>query len=139
LKRPNVWIYVFGLLILIGFLSLLLIVNLRLIRVSQFGTDFLWGWQSARLLLQQGVSPYSSEAAQQIARAATDVGLNAETMGFNVPLYTLILYLPLAIVKDFNLAHAIGMVLAELSLGLAIYLGLRIPPGVQKHGLLASG
>ncbi len=126
MKRPNVWIYVFGLLILIGFLSLLLIVNLRLIRVSQFGTDFLWGWQSARLLLQQGVSPYSSEAEQQIARVATDIGLNAETMGFNVPLYTLILYLPLAIVKDFNLAHAIGMVLAELSLGLAIYLGLRI-------------
>jgi hypothetical protein len=126
LKRPNVWIYAFGLLLLIGLFCLLLIVNLRLAGASQLGTDFFGGWQSARLLLQQGVSPYSSEAAQQIARAATDIGLNAETVGFNAPLYALILYLPLAIVKDFKLAHAIGMVLAELSLGLAVYLGLRI-------------
>lgn len=126
LKRPNVWIYAFGLLLLIGLFCLLLVVNLRLAGASQLGTDFFGGWQSARLLLQQGVSPYSSEAAQQIARAATDIGLNAETVGFNAPLYALILYLPLAIVKDFKLAHAIGMVLAELSLGLAVYLGLRI-------------
>ncbi|MCX8024268.1 MAG: glycosyltransferase 87 family protein [Thermanaerothrix sp.] len=137
MKRPSVWVYVFGSLLLIGFLCLLLIINLRLAATFNLGTELLEDWQSARLLLQQGVSPYSSEAAQQIARTAADLGLNAKIVGFNAPLYALILYLPLAIVKDFNLARALAMVLAELSIGLAIYLGVRMTTWRPKRWVIS--
>lgn len=126
MKRSGSWVYVIGVIVLIGCLGLLLVVNLRLSQISRLGSDFLWGWQSARLLLQQGVSPYTPNAVQQINQTATDLGLEVNDDGFNAPLYALILYFPLVIVKDFALAHAISMILSELSLGWAIYLGLRI-------------
>lgn len=127
MKRSNFWIYGLIFLTLAVSIGLVVFLNYRLVQYQrQTGSEFFVGWQSVRLLLQEGVSPYADGTAQRIEQMATEIGLDGILAPFNAPLYTLILYLPFAIVKDFSLARALALSVAEISMGLALFLSLRL-------------
>ncbi|WP_299026087.1 hypothetical protein [uncultured Thermanaerothrix sp.] len=141
MRRSNLWIYGSLFLALAVLISLLVFLNYRLVQYQrQTGSDFFVGWQSMRLLLQEGVSPYANTTAQRIGRMGVEVGLDVSWVPFNAPLYALILYLPFAIVKDFTLARALALSVAEISIGLALYLSLQATtwrPRAWVWGVLA--
>lgn len=127
MKRSNFWIYGLIFLTLAVSIGLVVFLNYRLVQYQrQTGSEFFVGWQSVRLLLQEGVSPYANGTAQRIEQMATEIGLDGILAPFNAPLYALILYLPFAIVKDFSLARALALSVAEISMGLALFLSLRL-------------
>lgn len=102
--------------------------NLNFIKTSPGGNDFLVHWMGTRVLIKEGISPYSDEAALRIQNFA--YGRPAQTgeheLRVAYPLYSIVLFAPFALVADFNLARALWMTLLEVGLiGLTI-LSLRL-------------
>jgi hypothetical protein len=90
------------------------------------GAAFLSGWQSSRMLLIEGKSPYASDTVQQLQEDAKLLGLETSILPLEGPLYVLILYLPFVLVKDFTLARALWMTFAEICLLLGLYFSIRM-------------
>jgi len=128
-KRPN--FVVVALLILaagIGLVGGLTWLNYQFAKENPGGNDFLVQWMGTRLLLTEGINPYSDEAAQQAQRFTYGrLARDGESeMRFVYPLYAVIVYLPFALIRDFLVARAIWMTILELSLILLAVLSLRL-------------
>jgi hypothetical protein len=113
--------------------------NLRFSQENPGGNDFLVHWTGTRVFLTEGISPYSDEAAIRIQTAA--YGRPAEAgeheLRFAYPLYSLVLFFPFALIKDFMLARAVWMTLLEVAtIGLSL---LAIRVGRWKPGVVWVG
>jgi len=101
------------------------------------GTDFLVHWVGSRALIIDGISPYSDEVAGRIQTMVYGRLAQAGEHQLRVayPLYSISIFLPFALIPDFNLARAIWMSVSELALvGLAI-LSMRLTDWKPGFGL----
>ena len=82
------------------------------------GNDFLVHWMGSRALLEDGISPYSDEVAIRIQTVAYGRPARAGEHELRVayPLYSVYLFIPFALIKDFNLARAVWMTVLEAAL-----------------------
>jgi len=115
---------ILGLLILSTLLSW---GNYAYARGNPGGNDFMVPWLATRLLITRGVSPYSSEATAAIENFAYGhPAYSAEQeLSFNDPLYSIVLYLPFALIPDYILARALWMTLLEGSIILLAILSMK--------------
>jgi len=141
---------------LLAFLLFILVVilsaNIALARVLPGGEWFFMRWSGARaflieqidasrgvkggrvmpeggaVLLIQQVQPYGSEIARRTQQVAYDRMAFADeyTYVLNDPFYIVLLYIPLAFIRDFALARGIWMLLSEAALIGATLLALNL-------------
>ncbi len=129
-----------GLVLLIaGVLALLTWGNYRFSVQNPGGNDFLVHWMGTRSFVVDGLSPYSDETAIRIQTAAYGRPAQAGEHELRVayPLYSMIIFLPYALVEDFNLARALWMTTLEVALLLLSYLCMRLTrwkPGLPTLG-----
>ncbi|MBN1666378.1 MAG: hypothetical protein JW862_04800 [Anaerolineales bacterium] len=90
-------------------------INHRYLSVKSSDPDFAMGWYAARALLMEGSSPYHNQV-QLDANQLLGPELEQQTLlRFSAPLYTLLIYIPFALIGDFNWAITAWMTLLELA------------------------
>jgi len=113
---------------ILGMFALLTWGNYRFAVENPGGNDFLVHWVGTRSLVTEGLNPYSDEVAVKIQTIA--YGRPAEPgeheLRVAYPLYSVIVFLPFALVGDFTLARAIWMTVLEISLVMLTILSLRL-------------
>lgn len=102
--------------------------NYNYTRKNPGGNDFLVHWMGSRALLEEGVSPYSDEVAMRIQTFAYGRPARPGEHELRVayPLYSTFLFIPFALIKQFELARAAWMTLLELGLVGMVFLSLRL-------------
>lgn len=127
--RRNPLITFIALIILTGGLFAALIWgNYRYTSANPGGNDFLIHWVSARAYIQEGISPYSNVTTLKIQTAV--YGRTAQPgeheMREAYPIYSILLFLPFALINEYNLARAVWMAVLETSVILTALLSLRL-------------
>lgn len=119
------------------YLSILLIIlvlvlitwgNYNFVQQNPGGNDFLVHWVGTRSLFVDGLSPYSDAVAERIQTIAYGrPALPGEhELRVAYPLYSVVIFLPFALISDYELSRALWMTLLEVGLiGLAL-LSLRL-------------
>lgn len=112
----------------IGLLGLLTWGNYRFVKENPGGNDFLVHWAGTRALVTEGLNPYSDAVALKIQNMAygRPAENEAEELRFLSPLYSVVLFLPFALVEDFSLARALWMTAIEACLALLMLLSIRL-------------
>jgi hypothetical protein len=130
LKRQNQSTVVFILLVIVGLglLALLSWGNYRFAKENPGGNDFLVHWMGTRSLLTEGLNPYSDEVAAKIQNMAYGrlAKPGEHELRVAYPLYSVIVFLPFALIANFSLARAVWMTVLEVSLILLTILSLRL-------------
>ncbi|MBI4928202.1 MAG: DUF2029 domain-containing protein [Anaerolineae bacterium] len=92
------------------------------------GNDFLVHWVGTRALIEDGISPYSDEVAVRIQTAAYGRPAREGEHELRVayPLYSVLLFIPFALIKDFTMARAVWMTALETGLLGMTMLSLRL-------------
>jgi hypothetical protein len=115
------------------------VVNVR-ISSKYTGTDsFLGYWVGTRLLLTEGVSPYSDEGitkAQEEIRKLNTESQPSQTPPIIFPLYASAIFLPFALVNNYLLARAIWMTALEIALIALAIISLRVTRWRLRRGSL---
>ena len=103
------------------------------------GNDFLVHWVGTRTLITEGISPYSEETALRIQTMAYGRPAQAGEHELRVayPLYSVLMFLPFALFKDYILARALWMTVLEIALVLLSVVSVRLVDWKPK--LLTSG
>jgi hypothetical protein len=96
--------------------------NYKFVQENPGGNNFLVHWVGTRALLVDGLSPYSDTVAERIQTLA--YGRPAEPgeheLRVAYPLYSGLIFLPYALIADYDLARAVWMTTLEVALiGLA--------------------
>lgn len=112
--------------ILVAITIILFFANLGFERGNPGGFDFLDHWQGTRLFITEGIDPYSDSSTNQI-----NALINGQSVAsyegdyrFTAPLYSIILYAPLSLIKNYEFARAIWMTFLEFSLVISAILAL---------------
>lgn len=102
--------------------------NYRYAQQNPGGNDFLVHWVGTRALFTDGLSPYSDEVALRIQTLAYGrAALPGEhELRVAYPLYSVVLFFPFALIRDFTLARAVWMTFLELCLTAIAILGMRL-------------
>jgi hypothetical protein len=111
-------------LLVVGILAGVTWGNYRFAQENPGGNDFLVHWVGTRALVFEGASPYSDEVAERIQTLAYGRPARAGEHELRVayPLYSSFLFLPFAVIAEYNLARAIWMTALQVGLVLlAIY------------------
>ena len=103
-------------------------VNYRYALESPGGNDFLVHWMGTRALITEELNPYSDEVALMIQEFAYGRAAQPGEHELRVayPLYSILLFLPFALVSDFTLARALWMTLLEAGLVLLLMTSIRL-------------
>jgi len=105
-------------LLIIVFIALLFFGNYTFAKGQPGGTDFLYRWLPTRLVLFEGYqNPYSSAVEYQVELVHHGhAHTGDETPGiFAYPYYTMLVFIPFALIEDFVTARAAWMTLMELA------------------------
>ncbi len=118
-------------LLVIGILILLAAMtygNYRYAMTSPGGNDFLVHWVGTRSLVTEGLNPYSDEVALKIQTMAYGRPARAGEHELRVayPLYSVVVFLPFALIGDFTMARAVWMTALEAGLLLLVFVSLRL-------------
>jgi hypothetical protein len=124
---------------LLGLLALLTLGNYRFTLISPGGNDFMAHYSVWQAFFEQGLNPYSDEAAlytqQRIygrpAHAAEDQNR------LTYPFYSIVLHGPFSLINDYPLARALYMALLEIALIVGLWLTLRVVAWRPPFWLLA--
>lgn len=102
--------------------------NFQFSQTNPGGNDFLVHWVGTRSFLFDGLSPYSDEVAVRIQTAVYGRPAIAGEHELRVayPLYSIALFFPFALVKDYTLARALWMTVLEAGLLLTTLLAIRM-------------
>ncbi len=104
--------------------------NLQIVRDSTSGFDFQVHWQGARDFLSQGISPYRDvEIGETDLTTAEAIPVEESTNRFLAPLFALLIYIPLGLIKDVNVARALWMTILEFCLFGAGYVAFHLTGG----------
>lgn len=92
------------------------------------GNDFLVHWVGTRSLITEGISPYSEETAIRIQTLAYGRPAQEGEHELRVayPLYSILMFLPFALFKDYVLARALWMTTLEIALVLLSVVSVRL-------------
>jgi hypothetical protein len=96
--------------------------NYIFVQENPGGNDFLVHWVGTRSLLVDGISPYSDTVAERIQTLAYGRPAQPGEHELRVayPLYSVVIFLPYALISDYEVARALWMTTLELGLiGLA--------------------
>ena len=109
-------------------LGLLLAGNIYIARILPGGEWLYLRWNSARAFLFEKVQPYSTEIARRTQEVAYGrIAFSSEyAYVLNDPFYIVLLYTPLAFIRDFTLARGIWMLLSEIALIGSVVLAIRL-------------
>jgi hypothetical protein len=139
-QRTSIYFYSIFLFIIILF-GCLTWINTRITIKNPSADEFFIYWNGTRILLKEGVSPYSDIATAIIQQFAnldfTDTPKYALQVTY--PLYAELFYLPFAFISDYTLARALWLTFLEASLMLTILVSLRMvewKPGFFLLGLV---
>ena len=127
-KNPLTVTAIIVLVVLIVITSLI-VANINFALRFPGGNDFMVHWLGFRKLITEGTSPYSQETLEAVQTFAQTSGLVNPKIDIGrivYPLYSVLIYLPFALVKDFVLARALWMVVLELNLLLLAYLSMKL-------------
>lgn len=114
--------YIFFILLVV-LLAIVTLANLQFVRENPGGNDFLVHWVGTRALLIDGISPYSDAVAELIQTHAygRPAAAGEHELRVAYPLYSALIFLPYALIGDYDLARALWMTTLEVALvGLAI-------------------
>jgi hypothetical protein len=114
--------------LIIGVLVLVTWANYDFAQQNTGGNDFLVHWVGTRALFVDGLSPYSNAVAERIQTLAYGrPALPGEhELRVAYPLYSALVFLPFALISDYELARALWMTTLEAALiGLA-FLSLKL-------------
>lgn len=116
------------------FLSLGVILALGLLTWGNYyytsrnpgGNDFLVHWMGSRALIKDGISPYSDETALRIQNFAYGHPARPGEHELRVayPLYSVVLFVPFALIDNFTIARAAWMTVLEVGLIALAFLSL---------------
>lgn len=114
--------------VLIAAAVVLTIGNYRYASLNPGGNDFLVHWMGTRSFITEGISPYSDEVALRIQNKVYGRPAQPGEHELRVayPLYSIVLFLPFALIKDFTLARAVWMTVLEIALVVLCFLTLRL-------------
>jgi hypothetical protein len=103
-------------------------LNFRIIDKYPGTTDFLPAWVATQSFLETGSSPYSPESTAEIQRLAGQYpdSLHSAPDRFLFPLYSVLLFVPFALIEEFNTALAVWMTVLELAVVLSYFAALRL-------------
>jgi hypothetical protein len=103
-------------------------VNYSFSRNSPGGNDFLVHYVGARSYLLEGLSPYSDEVAVRIQTAAYGHAAEGQEHQLRVayPIYSLILFAPFALIKNYAFSRALWMTLLEASLIATVFVSFKL-------------
>ena len=106
----------------------LVTINIRYARQNPGGNDFIPRWLGTRLFLIEGQSPYSQQTTLQIQEYifGRPAQANEDQSLFVYPFYSIFLFAPFSVIKDFALARALWMVFLELSLLIVVIISLNL-------------
>lgn len=92
--------------------------NFRFAEKIQGGNDFLVHWVGTRSFIFKEQSPYSDETYEEIQKMVFGTEVLAEDPDLRVsaPFYSVILYIPFAMIGDFNIARALWMSVLEIAI-----------------------
>ncbi|HUV28353.1 MAG TPA: hypothetical protein VMW34_13405, partial [Anaerolineales bacterium] len=114
--------------LVIAALVLLTMANYFFVQQNPGGNDFLVHWVGTRALIVDGLSPYSDAVAERIQTLAYGRPAQPGEHELRVayPLYSVLVFLPYALIGDYEIARALWMTTLEIALiGLA-FLSLRL-------------
>jgi hypothetical protein len=102
--------------------------NLNFVQRVPAGADFIVPWKAMQNFMLDGVTPYGTLTALNIQ---TIIYKRPPLPGqypyhVNIPLFMLVFFLPLAWIRDLNLARAIWMIALEASLSGVVLVSLRL-------------
>ncbi len=130
MNKPNkAWAVLVSLIIAgLSLLGVLTWGNYRFAVASPGGNDFLVHWMGTRSLVTEGLNPYSDEVAERIQKMAygrlAQPGEHELRVAY--PLYSVVVFLPFALIGDYTLARAFWMTVLEVGLILLTLLSLRL-------------
>ena len=117
-----------GLLLILVVLVGVFVANLTLARTLPGGEWVFLRWSGARAFLIEKIEPYSSEIARRTQEVA--YGRIAFSSDYpyvlNDPFFIVLLYTPLALLRDFALVRALWMLLCEIALVGSVLLALNL-------------
>lgn len=127
-RQKNNILFIIIAVVVLAVLGLLTWGNYRFAAENPGGNDFLVHWMGTRSLVRDGLDPYSDEVALRIQTAAYGRAAKPGEHQLRVayPLYSVIVFLPFALVGDFTLARALWMTVLEAALVLLAFLSLRL-------------
>ena len=108
--------------LIIGVLVLITWANYDFVQQNPGGNDFLVHWVGTRAIFVDGLSPYSDTVAERIQTLAYGrPALPGEhELRVAYPMYSALVFLPFALISDYELARALWMTTLEAALiGLA--------------------
>lgn len=127
-RRKTSWLIWVGIVLGLGLIALLGWANYRYTSENPGGNDFVVHWIGARSFLYDGLSPYSDETSERIQRFVygRPAQQGEHELRVAYPLYSVALFLPFALIKDFVLARAIWMTILEIGLAATALLSIRL-------------
>ena len=137
-KKQN---YLALIIVIAIFIALLFFGNYIFAKNQPGGTDFLYRWLPTRLVLFEDYqNPYSSAIEYQVELMHHGHAHGEdETPGiFAYPYYTMAVFLPFALIKDFLLARAAWMTLMELAHVGIILLTLRMVKVIPAKSIILA-
>ncbi|NMC79819.1 MAG: DUF2029 domain-containing protein [Chloroflexi bacterium] len=125
-RQTNPWILV--LVLVVGVVAALTWFNYRYAQQNPGGNDFLVHWMGTHTFLTEGLSPYSDETAERIQIAAYGRPARAgeHELRVSYPLYSIVVFLPYALISDYNLARAAWMTTLEIALVALSLMSMRL-------------
>jgi len=128
MSRNSSFLIIVLLVLGVGLFGLLVWGNYRYTIQNPGGNDFLVHWMGTKSFFEDGLSPYSDEVALRIqtmvyGRAAQR---GEHELRVAYPLYSIFIFLPFALISDYNLARAVWMAVLESALILMAFLSLRL-------------
>ena len=138
-RKPANYLWIGALVLVLAVLGGLGYANFRYVEQNPGGNDFLVHWMGTKNLINNGVSPYSDETALLVQNAVYGRPARAGEQEFRMayPLYSIIVFLPFALSKDFIISRAAWMTLLEVSLVLMAFLSLLLVRWKPGLGILA--
>ncbi|MEE4194908.1 MAG: glycosyltransferase family 87 protein [Anaerolineae bacterium] len=118
-----------GIALILIFLALMTVGNYRFCSAQPGGSDFLFRWLPTRIVLTEtGSSPYTEEISNRVeivdyGRLAQD---NEPPGYFAYPYYTMLPFLPFALLPNYALARALWMTLLECAYLGCLFLSLKL-------------
>ncbi len=124
----NYFIIVFLLFFTIAIVGGLFWANLIFVQRVPGGNDFIVPWKAMQNFMMQGLTPYGELTTQNIQALIykRQLAIGQYPYHVNIPLFFLVLFLPLSWISEMALARAIWMVILEAGLLGVVLLSLRL-------------
>lgn len=118
----------FAIIMVLAALAAITWANYSFVQQNPGGNDFLVHWVGTRSLLVDGISPYSDTVAERIQTLAYGRPAQPGEHELRVayPLYSALIFLPYALIGDYEIARALWMTSLEAALMGLAYISLNL-------------